>query len=72
MPRKSLRRQAIEAVSANVKKLQRRKNLREILEEEDEEEDLRLRQQLSTLKKMMNSRYLFRPKKIGLNELYLI
>ena len=61
MPRKSFRRQAIEVVSANVRKLQMRSNLREILEEEDEEEDQRLRQQISTLKKMMKSRYLFRP-----------
>ena len=60
MPRKSLRRQAIEVVAENVRKLRMRSNLRKILDEEDEAEDYLLFQQLATLNKMLNSRYIFR------------
>ena len=63
MPRKSLRRKAIEAVSENIQILRLRSNLRDVLDEEDSEDDERLIQQISTLRNMMNSRYLFRPAK---------
>ena len=63
MPRISLRRKAIEAVAENVQTLRLRSHLRRILDEEDEVKDLWLLQQISTLKKMIGSRYLFRSKK---------
>ena len=63
MPRKSLRRKAIEAVSENIRILRLRSNLRDVLDEEDSEDDELLIQQMSTLRNMVNSRYLFRPTK---------
>ena len=60
MPRKSLRRRALETMQAKVRKLWMMYHLRESLDEEDSLEDDRLLHQSDLLNKMMNSRYLFR------------
>ena len=60
MPRKSLRQKTIDAVIQNVKKLQLKKHLRDILGEEDVFEDYKLVHHKSVLRKMIDSRYLFR------------
>ena len=63
MPRKSLRRQAIDGAIQTIKTLQLKAAIREILGEEDFLEDYKLIHHKSVLKKMMATRYLFRTKK---------
>ena len=63
MPRKSLRRKAIEAVFHHVKRLQLRARLCEVMDDNDSLEDYRLQYLTSKLKSMINSRYLFRKSK---------
>jgi hypothetical protein len=63
MPRKSLRRLAIESVLHHIKRLQVRVNLRFVLDEEDALEDYRLRRLKTKFNAMLNSQYLFRRSK---------
>jgi hypothetical protein len=63
MPRKSLRRYAIEAVGRKVKNLQLKERLRDVMDEEDSTEDRILSVEESKLKRMIGSRYLFRRKR---------
>ena len=60
MPRKSLRRKAIEAMEAKVQQLRLRYYLREGLDEKDSFEDDRLIIESNKLGKMKRNRYLFR------------
>ena len=60
MPRKSLRRQAIDTLEAKVRKLRLRYHLRQAMDEEDSLEDDMLIIQSQKLKRMKRKRYLFR------------
>jgi hypothetical protein len=63
MPRKSLRRQTIDAMKAKVKDLRLAFHLCEAFDDEDHSEDERLMKASEQLKVMENSRYLFRDSK---------
>ena len=63
MPRKSLRRKAIDIVAAQVARLRKEYILRDIDDEEDSLEDERYLKKKSLLKKMINSRYIYRTSK---------
>ena len=63
MPRLSLRRRAIDGLIKKIKKLQLEATIREIMCEEDLDEDDRLIRQKSILKKVMEKRYLFHSSK---------
>ena len=60
MPRKSLRRQAIDILEEQVRKLRLRFYLREAMYEDDSSEDDRLIIESKKLQEMKNNRYLFR------------
>ena len=59
MPRKSLRRQAIDSMHFHVEHLRKMRYEREALDEDDSIEDDRLIYNTSKLRDMENSRYLF-------------
>ena len=60
MPRKSLRRQALDSMHYHVHHLRQMWYQREAFDEEDSIEDDRLLQSISKLTRMENTRYLFR------------
>ena len=67
MPRKSRRRKTIESLQLEIKELKKASILREIMDEEDSDEDDIYIQRQELCKKMMRRRYMFRRSKYRTN-----